>query len=483
MGRVRYVVVSDMHAGAVLSLATAVDGKGIPCDPSIPSPTAAAFGTAVRALLGRQGPPNVPAQVVLLGDIMDLAFCGRDAAAQSYVGWLKGLVGDAPDLFAPDMMLLPGNHDHSLWTAARLAAETASVAAGGTAHLPLCTPMIAGTALPAAMVTALNRRAGVTGEVQLRYPNFAIDDERSGRCVVFHHGHFLEGTYRAMSIAHDMLTGVPRPHLTAAELADENANWIDFGWSSFGQASDLSRDVVTLYSDLAVSSEAHHLRQRMARGIAKSLGPKLPMAGQSNMKSALRHGVLAALDVSFGRFSDEERASISQVMSASGIAGLRAYIDGPVADQLQTELGHIPPEITFVFGHTHKPFIDTVVPATGPVLQVCNTGGWYLDSPRLNGREGVSLVLVDDALNVVSVQCFATPINGAACPVEVRLASHHSADGVAFAAGVEANVAADAAIWADLAQVAAREYEVRRNLILSLLARSDHAAHEHGGVL
>jgi hypothetical protein len=482
MGAIRYIVVSDMHAGAVLSLATAVDSDANPTDPTIPSPTASAFGAALRALLRRNRPAGRP-EIVLLGDIMDLAFCGRDQAAQSYAGWLTAVLGDDPALFAPDMVLLPGNHDHSLWTAARLAAETASVVAGGAADVPLCTPMTGGAALPAAMVTALNRRAGMTGEVHIRYPNFAIHDQTTGRCVVFHHGHFLEATYRAMSLAHDMLTGVPRPHLTAAQLADENANWIDFGWSSFGQASDLSRDVMMLYSDLAVSSEAHHLRQRLARGIANSLGPKLPMAGQSNLKSVLRHGVLAALDVSFGKFSDEERASISTVMSDSGIAGLHAYLDGPIYGQLRAELGHIPPEVTFVFGHTHKPFIDTVVPATGPVVQVCNTGGWYLDSPRLNGREGVSLVLVDDALNVVAVQCFATPVNGAPCPVTVRLASHHSADGAAFADQIAAHVAADVAVWDNLAQVAAQEYGLRRNLILSLLARSDHAAHDHKGVI
>jgi hypothetical protein len=448
-----------------------------------PAPTAAAFGTAVRALLGRQPASAARPQVILLGDIMDLAFCDRDGAAQSYVGWLRGLIGDQAALFADDMVLLPGNHDHSLWTAARLAAEAASVAVGGPAELPLCTPALADAALPAVMVTALNHRASVTGQVQIHYPNFAVNDATTGRCVVFHHGHFIEGTYRAMSMAHDMLTGVPRTHLTVAQLADENANWLDFGWSSFGQASDLSRDLITLYSGLSVSSEAHHLRQRMARSIANTLGPKLPMAGQNNMKAALRHGVLAALDVSFGRFSDEERASIAQVMSGDGVTGLVAYLNGPVCGQLQDELGHIPPEVTFVFGHTHKPFIDTVVPASGPVLQVCNTGGWYLDSPRLNGREGVSLVLVDDALNVVSVRCFATPINGAPCQVEVRLASHHSADGADFAAEIEGFVAADAPIWAALAHVAADEYEIRRNLILSLLGRSDHSAHEHGGVL
>jgi hypothetical protein len=486
MSQLKYLVVSYMHAGAELSLATAVDCHGKRKDPAIPSPVAAAFGRCVRALLMRHTQANSRATaptVVLLGDIMDLAFCDRNDAAQSYVGWLKGLVGDRPALFDADMILLPGNHDHSLWTAARMAAETASIAAGGGAQMPLATPALQGQGLAAPLVTALNHRAGICGEVRIRYPNFALHDATMGRCVAFHHGHFLESTYRAMSAAHDMLTGVSRLHLTAAELADENANWIDFGWSSFGQSSELSRDVVTLYSGLSVASEAHHLRQRMARAISNHLGPKLPMGGQNRMKTTLRYGILAALDASFGALSDEERASIEVVMSDSGIAGLRAYIDGPVAGQLRAELGHIPPEVTFVFGHTHKPFIDTVVPAKGPVVQVCNTGGWYLDSPRLNGREGVSLVLVDDALNVVSIRCFATPTNGACCPVEVRLASHHSPDGDAFADEIAAYVAADQSIWAELSAIAAQEYILRQNLLLSMLTQSDHAAHDTRGTL
>lgn len=476
-----------MHAGAELSLATAVNNKGERTNPVEPSPVALAFGNAVQAMLGRHKQAQLretnPPTIVLLGDIMDLAFCDRNDAAQSYVGWLKGFAGDQHDLFAPDMIFLPGNHDHSLWTAARMAAEEASVSAGGDARMPLCTPAVSGKALPTAMVSGLNRMAGFSGEVELRYPNFALHDPSSGRCVAFHHGHFLESTYRAMSLAHDMLTGVARLHLTSAQLSDENANWIDFGWSSFGQSSDLSRDVVTLYSGLSVSSEAHHLRQRMARAIAKNIAPKLPMGGKDRMRTALRYGILAALDASFGAFSDEERASISHVMSESGIAGLRAYIDGPLVGQLREELGHIPPELTFVFGHTHKPFADALVPGKGPVVQLCNTGGWYLDSPRLNGREGVSLVLVDDALNVVSVHCFATPVNGACGKVEVRLVSHHTPDGVAFAAEIEGLVTADAAIWSELSEVAAREYNLRQNLLLAILSRSDHAAHETGGVL
>lgn len=487
MGEIRYIVVSDMHAGAELSLATAIDATGQRTDPNTPSLVAAAFGNAVQSLLGQHsqayGMGGCAPTIVLLGDIMDLAFSDRDAAAQSYVGWLKGLVGDKAELFAPDMVFLPGNHDHSLWTGARMAAETASIVAGGSAQLPLCTPALFGHALPCTLVCALNQRAGLNGRVAVHYPNFALHDKILGRCVVFHHGHFLDNTYRAMSVAQDMLTGVARQHLTVAELSDENANWIDFGWSSFGQASGLSRDMVTLYTGLSVASEAHHLRQRIAWAISTEFADKLPMGGREDVKSALRYGVLAAMDASFGAYSDTARASISQVLSESGVAGLRNYFDGPVSAQLRDELGHIPPQVTFVFGHTHKPFVDMLVPSKGPVVQLCNTGGWYLDSPRLNGREGVSLVLVDDALNTVSVHCFATPQNGNRAAAQVTLASHHTADGDAFAAQVAAFVAADPPVWDALAQIAATEYDLRQGMLLSRLSQSDHAALDAGGMI
>lgn len=201
------------------------------------------------------------------------------------------------------------------------------------------------------------------------------------------------------------------------------------------------------------------------------------------MKSAVRYAVAATLDASFGSFSDTARASIETVMSDSGIKRLQAYVEGPLAGQLRAEIGHIPPQMTFVFGHTHKPFVDTLVPAKGQVVQVCNTGGWYLDSPRLNGREGVSVVLVDDALNVVSVRCFATPENGVCAPTQVRLASHPSADGEGFAKQVAGYIAADPDVWAALAQVAAKEYGMRQGLLLGMLAQSDPATQDAGAVL
>tara|TARA_R110002096_G_scaffold155130_15_gene319436 strand:+ start:2126 stop:3604 length:1479 start_codon:yes stop_codon:yes gene_type:complete len=492
VAQLRFLGVSDLHSGAAASLATHLADDGRDTVPGTTSAVAAAFGLAVRALLtrhnqqyfGQAKADDRAPTVILLGDALDLAFSDRADAATCYLSWLRGLTGGETGYFAPDMVMLPGNHDHSLWTGARLAAEAGALAQGGDAALARATPALTGHGLPGPMMTALNRRAGFSGSVTLRYPNFALYDKARDRAVILHHGHFIDATYRAMTSLNDLLTGCPRPDVSAADLADENANWIDFGWSSFGQASNLSRDVVTLYSGLAVGSEAHHLRQRMARGIANQLAPHLPMGGQDRLKTLLRHGVLGALDATMGAYADEDRIGVSEALSPGGIAGLRGYIDGPATRQLTDELGARPDDLTFVFGHTHKPFVDTLVPDRSyPVIQVGNTGGWYLDSPRLNGREGAALLLIDAELNVVLLHCFATPVNGVAMTPEVRLVSRPDEGAEAFAAEIAGFVAADPAIWQALSATAAREYEVRQNMILDLLDASDHRALQSGGVM
>ena len=79
---------------------------------------------------------------------------------------------------------------------------------------------------------------------------------------------------------------------------------------------------------------------------------------------------------------------------------------GPVATQATAEIGN-PGEVTFVFGHTHKPFVEerTMATFSSPVA-VVNTGGWVVDAPQLSPLKGASLVLIDDQLNVASVRCY-----------------------------------------------------------------------------
>jgi hypothetical protein len=77
-----------------------------------------------------------------------------------------------------------------------------------------------------------------------------------------------------------------------------------------------------------------------------------------------------------------------------------------VATQTAAEIGH-PEDVTFVFGHTHKPFIESrTATAFATPVQVVNTGGWVVDTPQRNPVKGASVILIDDQLNVASLRCY-----------------------------------------------------------------------------
>ena len=101
-----------------------------------------------------------------------------------------------------------------------------------------------------------------------------------------------------------------------------------------------------------------------------------------------------------------ERHRPGITLSPHAEEGLLTYLSGAVATQSAAEIGH-PEEVTFVFGHTHKPFIETRTTTAFPTpVQVVNTGGWVVDTPQRNPLKGASLILIDDALNVASLRCY-----------------------------------------------------------------------------
>ncbi|MBA3606301.1 MAG: hypothetical protein H0W46_10105, partial [Acidimicrobiia bacterium] len=90
-------------------------------------------------------------------------------------------------------------------------------------------------------------------------------------------------------------------------------------------------------------------------------------------------------------------------------AGLVAYLAGPVGQGLREEVGHVPAQTTFVFGHTHKPFVSTRA-ASGFVrpVAVVNTGGWVVDHPDPEPLKGATIVLVDEELASSPWRCTAS---------------------------------------------------------------------------
>lgn len=403
MAAIRWVCVSDLHLGALNSVLTSVDPDGEHVDAGSASPVLEALCEALRALRGEE-----PPQLVVLGDLFELALSSTDDAAATFASFIEGLrPGAREGAVAPAIRFLPGNHDHHLWTQAR-----------SGHHLDRLRELPAGQALPAeAFVTPLlpahqpvpvrdrfvevlasrtDRSDGLT--VEQSYPNLGLVGADGRRLVVLSHGHFIEPLYRAMSVLDDVFNA-RRPGLPAVEqLEAENGGWIDFFWSSMGDSGDVSAVVRDLYeslqSEAAIAAEIEAIR----RAIRASSDSKV----WSHVESMLTGKALSEA----ARRSMRRERHVPHVLSEQAETGLLAYLGGPVATQVAHEVGS-PSEVAFIFGHTHKPFTDVRQPAglPGP-LPVVNTGGWVVDTPEAEPNKGASVVLIDDNLDVAVLRCY-----------------------------------------------------------------------------
>jgi len=102
-----------------------------------------------------------------------------------------------------------------------------------------------------------------------------------------------------------------------------------------------------------------------------------------------------------------ERQHPEEVLTDAGRRGLLDYLAGPVALQFERENAGRPDasEVSFIFGHTHKPFESRIdVPGFPNPLSVYNSGGWVVDASVANPHQGASVLLVDAACNVTSLR-------------------------------------------------------------------------------
>lgn len=465
----KYICLSDMHAGALTSLLSILPGeeeKG-----QTTSPTTRAFQAALDGFLIKAGAEQSPPQLILLGDILDLQFSKRSEAYPSALGFLSAL--NEKRLLHPEVIATAGNHDHALWTDARLAldADTLRIQHSLSSHeaqpdYRASTQAFEKThAAKSRLLEALLEEAKFKS-CDLRYPNIGFGD--TDRMVVLHHGHFAESLYRAMSAVMDTLLGTPRKDLDVDTLSAENAGWIDFAWASIGDAAGVGRTAEYFYQNFLTTTGYRRISMQWAATAAEALSELLPLSGNKDMQETIHAACKVALDVSIGEFRDTERYAIVDALSSEGLHGLRWYLEGPARLQIEQEADALSNDTTFIFGHTHKPFSHRIGANGYPsALKVYNTGGWVLNGPRLDNAEGAAMVLIDDKLNVASLRLFVTPQNGKVPVAHVEMMSDgREAD--AFRDEINDWLAATEDAWTHLAQTVKKAYEIRQAYLLKL---------------
>jgi hypothetical protein len=105
-----------------------------------------------------------------------------------------------------------------------------------------------------------------------------------------------------------------------------------------------------IYADLTSAKDIDALVSNLVAAMTAN--------GPGWLRAPERWALNAVLRREVTRVASSERGTPTVTLTAAGQAGLREYLQGPVRGQLRQQLGHVPEEVTFVYGHTHKPFVD-----------------------------------------------------------------------------------------------------------------------------
>jgi hypothetical protein len=158
------------------------------------------------------------------------------------------------------------------------------------------------------------------------------------------------------------------------------------------------------------------LFQNLAGNLAGQVMPKWRWGRSA--KVALLAGIARGI---LGGVARREVHQTGAVLSADADAGLTRYLEDFLLAALREENdGTIPPELTFIFGHTHKPF-EALRRFEGYAeeVQILNSGGWVVDTLHPDPLHGAAIIVVDDDLRAASIRLYNEEPDGRPRDVEV----------------------------------------------------------------
>ncbi|MFI5332388.1 MAG: hypothetical protein ACHQ2F_15320, partial [Desulfobaccales bacterium] len=244
------------------------------------------------------------------------------------------------------------------------------------------------------------------------------------------------------------------------DLEAENFAWIDFFWSTLGRSGDFGKDVEIIYDKMQDETQFRKLVENLATGLAEKYG-KSGWLGSEIIR--------AIVDGLVDKLFNLERTQTGRPLSPDAEQGLLDYVNGPlqvqIAAECQSRHWDFPDEVTFVFGHTHKPFenVSYFQAYLGDGVPVYNTGGWVVETLAAAPLHGGAALLLNDNLEVASLRLY----NEAAAPVQVEVhevappGQGHSA----FFNNLNKLVQPDRPPWNRFCQTVAEEIRLRQKIL------------------
>ncbi len=421
MSEIRYVCLSDLHFGQETSLLTNLAKASAKPDSSVASPVLEELVNCLRGILKSYGPKDGKITLILNGDVLDLALSPLQEAAMVFERFIELVMSPKAPLF-DKIITIAGNHDHHLWHEARDTQYVDYITSGA---FPPRTPLpdlwnstnifVESDPLPSYFLQNLVRRFAHLKDlvVPMAYPTFGLFKPEVNRAVVFNHGHYIETIYLLMSDLKSLLLPNRTRPTKVWDIEAENGAWIDFFWSAMGNAGEVGEGIETIYEKLNDPDEVTKLICNFVRNIVEKQSG-IPDVGLIDKILFYAFSPLVRL------ISHQEREKRGELLSEAAEKGLRWYLSGPLLEQIKLELDKRKkvlkvaqfPEVTFVFGHTHKPFTrDTKFNGYAGWTHTYNTGGWVVDTPDPESTHGGAIVLIDDNLETVLVRMYNETID------------------------------------------------------------------------
>jgi metallophosphoesterase superfamily enzyme len=418
MSDIRYICLSDLHLGAENNLLTKLvptkhRAIKLTADPLQANEVMIQLANCLRELISKNVGAKKPT-LILNGDALELALADVNQSAMVFERFLELTMKPGEELFDSTIYYNPGNHDHHLWENARETQYVENYLSSTKWGDDLLAPWHTTNMLleqyvpvPCYLLNRLAARIPQSNGNQpiqflIVYPNFAVHSPDRQKCVVFSHGHYIESLYRLMTTLRTIFFPYRKEPQKIWELESENFAWIDFFWSTLGRSGDVGADVGLIYDKMQSDAALKKLMANLAKAIAKS--HRLFLIPQFLERLAIEPVLNHLAD----HVASREVKETGTPLSLDAEAGLKLFLEKYLLSQIKTDNnGQIPSDLTFIFGHTHKPF-EQVRQYHGynNKIKIFNSGGWVVDSLQPAPIHGGAIILVDDDFHTASLRMY-----------------------------------------------------------------------------